>query len=77
MKKIVSKDVLLAYPDFNISFEIYTDASDRQLGAVITQNWQPLAYYSRKLNNAQRNYTMTERELLSIVETLKEFKIYY
>ena len=38
MKKIVSRDVLLAYQDFNVPFEIYTDASDRQLGAVITQN---------------------------------------
>eukprot|EP00957_Ditylum_brightwellii_P178285 13578585-Ditylum_brightwellii.AAC.1 len=73
MKKIVSKDVLLAYPDFDVPFEIYTDASDRQLGVVITQNGQPLAYYSCKLNNAQRNYPVTERELLSIVETLKEF----
>eukprot|EP00957_Ditylum_brightwellii_P090637 6903245-Ditylum_brightwellii.AAC.1 len=34
----------------------------------------PLAFYSRKLNPAQLNYTPTERELLSIVETLNEFK---
>ncbi len=43
------------------------------MGAVISQAKQPIAFYSRKLNSAQRNYTTTERELLSIVETLKEF----
>ena len=34
----------------------------------------PIAFYSRKLNPAQRRYTTTERELLAIVETLKEFR---
>eukprot|EP00957_Ditylum_brightwellii_P022004 1659889-Ditylum_brightwellii.AAC.1 len=74
MKKIVNKDVLLACLDFNIPFEIHTDASDRQLGAVIAQRGRPLAFYSHKLNTVQRSYTTTEHDLLSIVETLKEFK---
>ncbi|MGH7955113.1 MAG: RNase H-like domain-containing protein, partial [Gloeomargaritales cyanobacterium] len=75
IKRIVCQDVLLSYPDFSKPFHIYTDASDSQLGAVITQESnRPLAFYSRKLNSAQRRYTTTERELLSIVETLKEFK---
>ena len=74
MKKVLSKDVLLRYPNFNAKFDIYTDASKSQLGAVITQNKKPIAFYSRKLNPAQTRYTTTERELLSIVETLKEFR---
>ena len=44
------------------------------MGAVISQNDKPIAFYSRKLNSAQRNYTTTEKELLAIVETLKEFR---
>ena len=74
IKKVISEEVLLHYPDFNQKFVIHTDASQTQLGAVISQNNKPIAFYSRKLNPAQRRYTTTERELLAIVETLKEFK---
>ncbi len=55
-------------------FEIYTDASSTQLGAVITQDNRPIAFFSRKLSKMQQKYTVTEIELLAIVETLKEFK---
>ena len=74
MKRIVSQEVTLTYPDFNQPFLICTDASDYQLGSVITKNCKALAFYSRKLNKSQKNYTVTEKELLSIVETLKEFR---
>ena len=74
MKKLVAREVLLSYPNFNDVFEIHTDASATQLGAVISQKGSPIAFYSRKLNPAQTRYTTTERELLAIVETLKEFR---
>ena len=74
MKKIVSREISMAYPDFSKPFEIHTDASARQLGAVITQNNRPIAFYSKKLNTAQQNYTVTDLELLSVVMTLKEFR---
>ncbi len=74
LKRVISKEVLLSYPDFNKPFDIHTDASDLQLGAVISQNNKPIAFYSRKLNSTQKNYTVGEKELLSIVEVLKEFR---
>jgi len=46
MKAIMAKDVLLAYPDFSKKFVIHTDASHTQLGAVISQNGKPIAFYS-------------------------------
>jgi hypothetical protein len=74
IKNALAREVLLAYPNYSEVFEIFTDASSRQLGAVITQNGRPLAFFSRKLSETQRKYSVTELELLSIVECLKEFK---
>ena len=73
IKKVIAREVMLAYPNYNEPFEIFTDASTRQLGAVITQKGCPLAFFSRKLSAAQEKYTITELELLSIVECFKEF----
>ena len=73
-KATIAKEVVLAYPDFSKVFEIYTDASAYQLGAIITQDNRPLAFFSRKLTDTQRKYSVTKIELLAIVETLKEFK---
>jgi hypothetical protein len=69
-----SLSLSLAYPDFSKPFEIFTDASSMQLGAMITQENEPIAFFSRKLSEMQQKYSVTEIELLAIVETLKEFK---
>ncbi len=68
-----AKEIVLAYPDFTKPFDIYTDASTKQLGSVITQDNRPISFFSRKLSGAQSKYTVTVLELLAIVETLKEF----
>jgi hypothetical protein len=61
MKAIVSHEVLLSYPDFYKPFDIYTDASHYQLGAVISQDKHPIAFYCHKLQPAQVRYTTTEK----------------
>ncbi len=74
VKATIAREVVLAYPDFSKVFEISTDALSKQLGAVITQENRPIAFFSWKLSTTQRKYSVTKIELLAIVETLKEFK---
>jgi hypothetical protein len=45
-----------------------------QLGAIIVQDSRPIAFFSRKSPKMQQKYSVTNIELLAIVETLKEFK---
>lgn len=73
MKHIISREMLLAYPNFNKSFNKHTDNSHKHLSAVISKDKCPIAFYSCKLNPAQTHCTTTEWELLSIIELLMEF----
>jgi hypothetical protein len=81
IKKVIGTVVLLCYLDFKKPsfFHFYIDASHHQLGAVIIQDKKAIAFYSQKLNTAQKRYTAqkqyttTERDrmLISAIETCK------
>jgi hypothetical protein len=73
MHLLMAADALADYSDHNKWFDVYTDASDFQLGACIIQEGRPVVSFSRKLTKSQQNYTTMEKEMLSIVTTLKEF----
>jgi hypothetical protein len=77
VKATIAKDAVLAYPDYSKVFVIYTDDSSKQLGAVITQDNRPIAFFRWKLSNTQCKYSITKIELLAIVETLSSSKGYY
>ena len=74
IKRVIGRELLLAYPNFDAPFEIHTDASKLQIGAVISQKGNTIALYSRKMNSAQQNYTTTEKEILYVVASLKRFR---
>ena len=62
--------------------KVYIYASAKVLGAVLLQkcttevSFNPVVYFSRKLNHAYSNYSVTDKKMLSIVETLKHFHPY-
>ena len=81
LKEALTSAPALKLPDFTKpftvdAFELVTDASDYAIGAILTQDGQPVAYESRKLSDAERNYTTTERELLAVMHALKKWRCY-
>jgi hypothetical protein len=72
MRLLMAANALAAYPDHKKWFNVYTDASDFQLGACIIEEGRPVAYFSQKLTKSQQNYTTMEKEMLSITTILEE-----
>ena len=75
----VTSDPILWHPDPNAPFELQVDASDFALGSILFQ-WdengkrRAVAYHSRALIAAERNYGISDKELLAIVEGLKRVR---
>ena len=67
-------------PDRNLPFELMCDASDTAVGAVLGQRkdgkLHVIHYASKTLNEAQKNYTTTEKELLAVVYAFEKFRAY-
>jgi hypothetical protein len=85
LKEILCSDFVLALPDFEQEMIITTDASDNNFGAVLEQyistkdgsyNKRPIEYFSKSYIPAQKNYSTTEKELLSVVMSVEHFHSY-
>ena len=76
IKEALTTAPVLALPDPHEPFEVITDASDFAIGAILLQHGRPVAFESRKLIPAERNYVTTERELLAVVHALKLWRCY-
>ncbi|CAL9000990.1 unnamed protein product [Prunus brigantina] len=77
--ELTSAPIIMA-PDWSLPFELMCDASDYAVGAVLGQRVNKLPhviyYASRTLNDAQLNYSTTEKELLAVVFALEKFRSY-
>ena len=72
----MTRGPVLGLVDVTKPFEIETDASDFALGGVLIEEGHPIAYESRKLNDAERRYTVSEKEMLAVVHCLRVWRQY-
>lgn len=81
LKNALLNAPVLKLPDVDKPFRVVTDASDFAIAGVLLQQddnqaWRAVAYTSRKLSSAERNYTAAERETLAVIFSLKCWRIY-
>ena len=80
LKKHLSSTPILAFPDVEEPFILYTDASLTAMGAVLAQvqdgKERAICYASKAFSKSQTNYSATKRELLAIVTFTRHFKHY-
>ena len=76
LKQVVTLESMLKLPDFNLLFEVHTDALDRAIGGVLFQEGHPLAFESRKLKSAEQWYSTHEKEIMAVVHCLGIWKHY-
>ena len=80
LKQFLTTSPIVRSPNWKLPFEVMCDASDFAIGVVLGQreDRKPCVIYyaSKTLNEAQRNYTTTEKELLVVVFTLDKFRTY-
>ena len=67
---------VLVMPDMQKDFVIICDASKYGMGAVLMQDDHPVAFMSKALSAAEKNYPTTEQELLAVVKALREWRCY-
>lgn len=80
LKTCLIKAPVLACPNFDLPFEVHTDASDYGVGAMLSQVVDgvehPVAFMSKSLSGAERNYSVTEREALAVLTALEHWRCY-
>lgn len=80
LKECLVSAPILSCPDYDKAFEVHTDASNYGVGAMLTQTIDgkehPIAYMSKSLSAAEKNYSITERETLAVVIALEHWRCY-
>jgi len=76
LKEVVTTTHVLALPDFNLPFISETDASNIGIGAVLSQNKHPIAFFSKKMSPTMQRHSAYTRELFAITEAIAKFRHY-
>ncbi|XP_055835195.1 uncharacterized protein LOC129903678 [Solanum dulcamara] len=66
LKEVIASEPILRLSDFELPFEVHTNASNKDVGGVLVQEGHPVAFESRKLNNAEKRYSTHEKEMVAV-----------
>lgn len=76
LKAALTTAPVLALPDFQQTFHIECDASEGGVGAVLTQDGRPIAFYSKALSEGSLNKSIYEKELMALVMAIQHWRPY-
>ena len=81
VKSMLTCEPVLKAPDFSKPFQLAVDASAIAMGAVLMQVDDsgidhPVSFYSKKLDKHQQNYSVVEKEALSLLSALRHYNVY-
>ena len=74
LKDCLTTAPVLKLPDFSKTFTVTCDASNIAIGAVVSQDQHPIAFFSQKLKGAELNYPTHDKELLAIKRALEQWR---
>jgi hypothetical protein len=76
LKRKITEQPILVLPDFKKTFQVKCDASGFAIGAVLSQEDRPIAYFSEKLNEEKVKYSTYDKEFYAIIHALKKWRHY-
>ena len=76
MKQIMTSPPVLVLPNFELPFEVECDAAGRGIGAVLMQQRQPIAFFSKALSDGNLAKSVYEKELMALVLSIQHWRHY-
>jgi len=79
LKRRFMTESVLVTPDLDREMRVKADASDFAMGGILSmkcedEKWRPVAYISKSLNEAKRNYEIHNKEMLAIIQCLEAWR---
>jgi hypothetical protein len=76
LKEKITEQLILVLPDFGKTFQVRCDSSGLAIGAVLSQDNRPIAYFSEKMNDSNQKYYTYDKELYVVTQALKKWRHY-
>jgi hypothetical protein len=76
LKEKITEQAILVLPDFSKTFQVRCEASGFMVGAVLSQDNKPIAYFSENMNDAKLKYSTYDKDFYAVIQALKKWRHY-